>query len=143
MMKELYDLKTEERVIRRGSVWWWNCPEHTRSHIQRGNRPVVVVSNDMCNRASGAITVAPLTTSVKRPFPQQVPVVLSQDVSIVLTDQLTTISVDELGAYITDLKDFQMEQVDKALAIQLGLVSANTHNRSYAPSEEGDIGGTR
>ena len=110
--------------IRRGQVWWWTCPNHEREHIQQGTRPVVVVSNDTCNQASKVITVVPFTTSVKRPFPQQVPLVLDGNLSIAIADQITSIPVGELHRYICDLRDFQMEQVDKAIAIQLGLGKA-------------------
>lgn len=108
--------------IRRGQVWWWNCPIHTRKHIQEGRRPVIVVSNDTCNTASPVVTVIPLTTSVKRPYPQQVPLVCQHSVSIAITDQITSIPVDELDDFICSLHDFQMEQVDRAICVQLGLI---------------------
>lgn len=117
--------------IKRGQVWWWNCPDHNRKHIQEGTRPVVVVSNDTCNKASEVITVVPMTTSIKKPFPQQVPVIMDGNVSIALADQITSIPVSELHRYICDLRDFQMDQVDKAVAIQLGFVSSG--ERPYAP----------
>ena len=125
--------------IRRGSVWWWNCPDHSREHIQEGTRPVVIVSNDACNQVSGVVAVVPFTTRVKRPYPQQVPVVFDEGVSIALTDQLTSIPISELHRYICDLRDFQMDQIDTALAIQLGLV--DVQDRPYAPfsrKHEGD-----
>jgi mRNA interferase MazF len=109
--------------IRRGSVYWWSCPEHNRQHIQEGVRPVVVVSNDNCNQFSGVVTVVPFTTRVKRPFPQQVAVVLPDGVSIALCDQVTCVPVEELQRHICDLHSYQMDQVDVALAIQLGFVS--------------------
>lgn len=124
--------------IRRGSVWWWNCPDHNRAHIQEGTRPVVVVSNDACNQSSGVVTVVPFTTRVKRPYPQQVPVIFDDGVSIALTDQLTSIPVGELHRYICDLRDFQMDQIDKAMAIQLGLI--DVADRPYASSRKKNEG---
>lgn len=116
--------------IHRGSVYWWNCPEHSRRHIQAGVRPVVVVSNDNCNEFSGVVTVVPFTTQVKRPFPQQVAVVLPDGVSIALCDQVTSIPVEELQRHICDLHSYQMDQLDVALAIQLGLVAVE--DRPYS-----------
>lgn len=116
--------------IRRGSVYWWNCPEHNRKHIQEGVRPVVVVSNDNCNEFSGVVTVVPFTTKVRRPFPQQVAVVLPDGVSLALCDQVTSIPVEELQRHICDLHSYQMDQLDTALAIQLGFVSAE--DRPYS-----------
>ena len=129
--------------ITRGSVWWWHCGDTDRNHIQQGVRPVVVVSNDICNQASSVITVVPLTTKVKKPYPQQVPVVMNEGVSIALADQLTSIPIEELGAHICSLKPFQMDQIDKAISIQLGFIDAE--DRPYAPSTkklEGDNHGT-
>ena len=116
--------------IRRGSVYWWNCPDHNRRHIQEGIRPVVVVSNADCNHFSGVVTVVPFSTKVKRPFPQQVPVVLPDGLSLALCDQVTSIPVEELGRYICDLASYQIDQIDVALAIQLGFVS--TDDRPYS-----------
>ena len=116
--------------IRRGSVYWWNCPDHNRRHIQEGVRPVVVVSNDDCNQFSGVVTVVPFSTKVKRPYPQQVAVVLSDSVSIALCDQVTSVPVEELERHVCDLYDYQMDMIDNALAIQLGLVS--TADRPYS-----------
>lgn len=116
--------------IRRGSVYWWNCPHHKRKHIQEGVRPVVIVSNDNCNECSSVVTVVPLTTKVRRPFPQQVAVVLPDGVSIALCDQVTSIPVEELQRHICDLHTYQMDQIDVALAIQLGFVSVE--DRPYS-----------
>lgn len=116
--------------IRRGSVWWWNCPEHRRAHIQEGIRPVVVVSNDACNQSSGVVTVVPFTTRIKKAYPQQVPILFSDSVSIALTDQITSIPVEELHRYICDLHTYQMDMVDTAIAVQLGFV--DIQDRPYA-----------
>lgn len=116
--------------IRRGSVYWWNCPEHNRPHIQEGVRPVVVVSNDECNQFSGVVTVVPLSTKVKRPYSQQVAVVLPDGLSLALCDQVTSIPVCELQRHICELHDYQIDQIDVALAIQLGFV--NPCDRPYS-----------
>lgn len=125
--------------ITRGSVWWWKCQDNERLHIQQGIRPVVVVSNDMCNKASGVITVVPLTTKAKKPFPQQVPIIMNENVSIALADQITSIPVDELSSYICTLQPFQMDQIDKAIAIQLGFIDVSS--RPYAPFSTESEGG--
>lgn len=108
--------------IKRGDVYWWHCPEHNRPHLLNKVRPVVVISNDQCNSVSKVVTVAPMTTKVHRAFPTQVPVVFNDGISIVLLDKMTSIPVEELGYRIEPLKDFQMEQVDKAILVQLGLM---------------------
>jgi mRNA-degrading endonuclease toxin of MazEF toxin-antitoxin module len=71
---------------------------------------------------SPVVTVIPLTTSVKRPYPQQVPLVLNGGISIALADQMTSVPVSELNKYMCTLHDFQMEQINRAIEVQLGFV---------------------
>lgn len=111
--------------VRRGQVWWWNCPSHDRHHIQNGARPVVIVSNNVCNRVSEVVTVVPFTSSVKKPYPQHAPVVLPDGVSVAMGEQLTSIPISELGRCICTLSDFQMEAVDRAIKVQLSFIDAN------------------
>ena len=108
--------------IRRGQVWWWTCAPHNRSHIEQGVRPVVVVSNDVCNSASPVVCVVPFTTSVKKPYPQQVPIIFNRSVSIAMADQITSVPVSELDRYVCTLADFQMQQVERAILVQLGFI---------------------
>jgi mRNA interferase MazF len=114
----------------RGSIYWWNCPEHSRKHIQEGVRPVVIVSNDACNEMSGVVTVVPFSSRAKRPYPQQIPVVFDEGVSIALCDQITSVPKEELSRYVCSLHDYQMDQIDTAIAVQLGLVSVD--DRPYS-----------
>lgn len=115
--------------ICRGQVYWWSGYNHSRTHIQTGTRPVVIVSNDVCNEVSPVIAVVPLTTHIKLPYPQQVPLIMNGGVSIALADQITTIPVDELGTFICTLKDFQMEQIDRAIKVQLGLIDVHSNSK--------------
>lgn len=117
-------------MISRGEVLWWRGVPDSREHIQAGARPVVVVSNDKCNKSSGVITVLPLTTRATTAYPQQVPVVVGGKISVVLGDQITSVPRDELGDHIGWLQPFQMEQVDRAIAVQLGLAEAPRRERS-------------
>lgn len=123
-------------MITRGSVWWWKCEGADRIHIQQGIRPVVVVSNDVCNQSSAVITVVPLTTKIKRPFPQQVPIIMNEAVSIALADQITSIPVSELSSHICNLKQFQMDQIDRAIAIQLGFIDIEDRPYSVFPKRD-------
>lgn len=108
--------------IKRGDIFWWAGVPEGRGHIQHGSRPVVVVSNDKCNEASGVITVIPCTTHATTAYPQQVPVIFAGKISVVLADQITSVPRDELNPYpIAHLLPFQMEQVDRAIRVQLGL----------------------
>lgn len=125
-----------EKTYRRGDVFWWYCPDHNRVHIQEGARPCVIVSNDLCNESSGVVTIVPFTTKVKKPYPQQVPVVFEGSISIALADQLTSVPKTELGHKIGKLTSWQMKQIDVAMMVQLGLYSDMQDFKSDIHSEE-------
>lgn len=105
----------------RGEVWWWNSERQSAGCLQKSNRPVIVVSNDVCNANSSVITVVPLTTKVHRSFPQQVPVVCNGRISVALGDQVQCVPIEELTSYFGKLEGYQMERVNKILLVQLGL----------------------
>jgi mRNA interferase MazF len=108
---------------RRGQVYWVDFSP-TKGSEQAGRRPAVIVSNDMANRASPVVTVVPMTSQPKRPFPWNVPVPADGRLKAgtVLCNQLRTVAKERLdeepvGALDEDL----MSQVDAALKMSLGL----------------------
>ncbi|MFC0903762.1 type II toxin-antitoxin system PemK/MazF family toxin [Clostridium sp. MT-14] len=110
--------------VTRGDVFWADFGEK-RGHIQGGIRPCIIVSNDTCNRRSPVITVAPVTTSMtKNTLPTHV--VMNEIVlktSIVLCEGTTTLNKNDLKEKIGHCTEKQMVEVDKAVAIQMGLTS--------------------
>ena len=53
--------------MRRFEIWMANLPKHDEeSHVQRGRRPVVIVSNDIINDTSTVVTVVPITSKMKK-----------------------------------------------------------------------------
>lgn len=107
--------------IRRGQVWWIKPEGKRPGHIQNGIRPVIVVSNDMCNVHSAVVHVCPCTTSIKRPYPTQVPFILNGNVSIALIDQIIPVNVYELDNMVYTLEDYVMDRIDQAIRWQYGL----------------------
>lgn len=65
------DSMTFEREIHRGEIFYMTFKEQTGSE-QQGGRPVIVVSNETCNKFSPTVTVVPLTTKGKKPLPTHV-----------------------------------------------------------------------
>ncbi|MBW7925758.1 MAG: type II toxin-antitoxin system PemK/MazF family toxin [Burkholderiaceae bacterium] len=59
------------KTIQRGDIWFAVLDPTIGGEIRK-RRPVVVVSNDAGNRASGVITVVPLTSNIERVFPFEV-----------------------------------------------------------------------
>ena len=53
-------------AVHRMELWWAALPT-VPGHVQRGTRPVVIVSNDLGNASSPAVSVVPCTTQRHKP----------------------------------------------------------------------------
>lgn len=106
----------------RGSIWYVNLPGFDRSCVQRGFRPVVIVSSLAGNLSSDLVLVCPFTTKIKE---------LSVNVSVkpitgdtptqVLCSQITTVPKSALVNHVGDLDEIDMNKVDTGILIALGL----------------------
>ncbi len=116
-------------MCKRGEIYFADCGHgDSNSSLQRGMRPVLVVSNDMANAHSPVVTVVPLTgrTWKKRSLPTHVPIPCSSGhgltrPSVALVEQVTAIDRDrltKLRGRITDRR--LMARVTAALQIQIG-----------------------
>jgi mRNA interferase MazF len=109
---------------RRGDVFWVDFTP-SRGGEQEGQRPALVIQNDVGNRYSPNTIVAAMTTKVgERTYPTEVR--LSDAVfgkpSTVLCAQLLTISQERLvGPPVARLDATTMALVDAALGLSLGL----------------------
>lgn len=109
-----------QKVIRRGQVWF-HVPTVTPSgHIQKGPRPVIIVSNDKLNSSSSVVLAVPCTTQMKRNFPTHALFIMDGSASVALTEQMGPVNVDELVNHKYTLEGYVMDQVDEALKISLG-----------------------
>ena len=92
---------------------------------QDGERPVVVLQNDVGNRFSPTVIVAPLTSSrCKKPLPTHVWCNSADGVlrnSCILLEQIRVIDKTRLSDYLCSLNVEMMQRVDQAAAISLGL----------------------
>ncbi|TDE10359.1 type II toxin-antitoxin system PemK/MazF family toxin [Jiangella asiatica] len=115
--------------MRRGDVYWVNLEPVTGSEANK-TRPAVIVSNDALNRTTerlrqGVVTVAPLTSNIRRVRSFQVLVPagaagLPRD-SKVQADQVRTISAHRLGERVGTLPPALLAEVDAALRLHLNL----------------------
>ena len=105
----------------RGQVWWQKPSTIKQPGIQNDGRPVIIISNNTCNRFSPAITVVPLTTADKKPLPTHVKMLMEDGkISTVLCEQLRTISTDLLEDYIGTLDNTKLTEIEGATLIALG-----------------------
>lgn len=86
---------------------------------QDGKRPVVVVQNNLANKHSPTVIVAPITTVIKKTYlPTHIVIYknnfLKKD-STILVEQVRVIDKTRIITYLGKLNDIQIQKVDKAL----------------------------
>lgn len=101
----------------------------TGSEMESG-RPGIIVSNDKANATSPVVEIVYLTTSKKVPLPTHVPVKCKAK-STALCEGIYTVSKERLGDFIRSVSTSEMEKIDKALLISLG-ISQTAPEEDYA-----------
>ena len=121
-MTDINQNKEAEKLsyIKRGMVVIVNLPIQTENSIQGGERPCVIVSNNMGNRYSPNVTIIPLTSRSKKDLPTHV-VIKSYNNSIALGEQIMTIP----KAWIVSLKGrvlpSELKLIDRIIEIAVGI----------------------
>jgi mRNA interferase MazF len=104
--------------MRRGEVWWAILPKPA------GRRPVLLLSRNESYAVRELVTVAPLTTRVRK-IPSEVPLDRSDGVPracVANLDTVTTIPKQALSLQIGTLRPEKLAAVDRALRFTLGLL---------------------
>lgn len=117
--------KNTKSNIRRGDIYWVNLGE-PKGNIQGGVRPCIVTSNDIGNKFSPIVSVAPLSTQIEKcKLPTHAFIGkdeclgLSKD-SFLMAEQIRPIDKTTLGDYIGYIMN---DRIDKAISISLGLTN--------------------
>ena len=113
-------------LVTKGQVLWVDLPDVESGSVQKGRRPVVVISNNKGNQFSPVILVAPLTSKKKKHLPTHVDVFASETNGIksdstVLCEQLFTIDKNSILDSIGRVSEEVMTKINKALCISLAL----------------------
>ena len=103
--------------MRRGEIWWAQLP------APAGRRPVVLLSRDEAYVVRELVTVAPVTTRIRR-LPVEVPLGSQEGLArkcVCNLDTITTIPKRILVERVTLLSPVKLRAVSEALRFALGL----------------------
>lgn len=135
--KEIFG-ESEEPVYRRGQVYRVRQSQVTGSE-QEGGRPAVIVSNDIGNDCSTVVEVVYLTTQKKADLPTHAPINSVKYPSTALCEQIQTVCKDRIGRYIGTVTAQEMEKINEAILISLGLKKPHKKKgRAEHPEEGGE-----
>jgi len=105
---------------KRGDIFFADLESGGVGSEQSGTRPVLIIQNNVGNRFSPTVIVACITSSqTKTKLPTHV---LWEPSSTILCEQIKTIDKQRLGRYMGTLSQIQMEKVNYALRLSLGMV---------------------
>ena len=95
---------------------------------QKGNRPVVIIQNNVGNKHSPTVIIAAITSkaNVKAKLPPHYSLDAGNGLampSIVLLEQIRTIDKRRLSDYIGRLNETHIRGINHALAISIGLIA--------------------
>jgi mRNA interferase MazF len=104
--------------MRRGEIWWAELPPPAR------RRPVVLLSRDDAYAVREMVTVAPITTRIRR-IPSEVLLGRAEGLPrrcVANLDSITTIPRPMLVQRVAPLDPARLAAVDRALRFALGLL---------------------
>lgn len=104
-----------EESIKRGDVVWVDLPPCPGSHVQTGERPAIIVQNDIGNLHSPTTIVVPVTSVIKR-LDMSTHVRFETDFlprqSVALCEQFITVDKGRILSVAGHLPKYIMQAVD-------------------------------
>lgn len=114
----------------RGSIYMVDLGWNNQDSEQNGIRPCLVIQNDMGNKNSSTISVAPLTTKDKNPLPIHVTITTRDGMrqnSIICIEQTRVVSkrrlfYNSVPIKVLKLSDEKIREVNIAIEKQFGII---------------------
>lgn len=114
--------------MKRGEIYYIRSTHQEEGSEQRADRPAVIVSNNKNNEHSETVEVVYMTTRPKNDLPTHVFTRSALSPSTILCEQVCTVSKSRAGTLIGKLTDTELQALDIALMISLGI--------DFGPSEK-------
>lgn len=113
--------------VKWGDVIYVDVGNEAKGSEQKGNRPAIIVQNDIGNRYSSTTIVALITSREKRYMPTHVIVEPWQSglnkVSTIMLEQIKTIDKSRIISKVGHIEtDWLKEKIKKSLTISFGMV---------------------
>lgn len=119
---------------KRGDIYFVESAYSNGSEQQAG-RPAIVVSNQPLNDTSQVLEMVYLTTQPKKALPTHVTIYATGRESTALCEQISSISIGRLGDYCGRCTEKEIREIDRALAVSLG-IETNETAEHYEPEAE-------
>ena len=121
------------KKITRGDIFYADLGNGQGSE-QSGYRPVLIIQNDLGNKYSPTVIIAPITKALKKELPTHVSFnwkdIMKND-SCILLEQIRVIDKSRLSEFIRTLDKSTMDKVDDAIMNSVGII-----NKSNVPNSK-------
>ena len=121
--------------MKRGEIYFIRSNYQEEGSEQRANRPAVIISNDKNNEHSEIVEVVYMTTRPKTDLPTHVLTRSALSPSTILCEQIHTVSKNRVETLIGRLTDAELQALDIALMISLG-IDLEPVEKMREPTEE-------
>jgi len=142
--KTMYKNENKKIIVRRAEVYWSDL-QGSQGSEQGGERPVLIIQNDVGNTYSPTTIVAVITSQLtKAKLPVHVELQkeinnMPQD-SVILFEQIRTLDKRRLKDKICELDELMMKKIDKAIGTSLGIKIAEPEQEKTSKIEETPLG---
>lgn len=114
------------RKIFKGQIYYVSKTGiNTTGSEQTAGRPAIIVSNNTGNHYSNVVEVVYLTTQCKADMPTHISISSARKPSIALCEEIVSVDKQRLGKYIGTITSEEMQQVNQAMMISLGILPEN------------------
>lgn len=129
------------KIPKQYEIWFAELGNHYGTCVQSGNRPVLILTNDIANRYSQTFTVIPLTSKMKK-LDLPTHIVLTEahcemlraerlEDSILLVEQITTIDQSALfGRLCRVISAEKKQEIEQAVARQFDMHSTKKNKQN-------------